>query len=106
MAKRKSAETAPIHWCSKEVEIELLKKDNEQIKQMIKDIHKSIVGNGQPGMKSEVQELKIIQKSHIETILIHGKILNNLNLRLAIYSGAIGVIVFLITYFGNHFIGG
>jgi hypothetical protein len=86
----------------KDIEIELLKQDNAYIKQKLEEIHKSIVGNnGNPGLKNDVEQLKYFM-THTEPVLKeHTSIIKGLNVKLAYYSGAITVIVFLITYIGN-----
>jgi hypothetical protein len=67
------------------------------MEQKIDEIHKSIVGNGRPGLSREVSELIIIQKSHASTLKIHSGVIDGLNKKLAYYSGAIAVIVFFVT---------
>ena len=69
----------------------------------INEIHKSIVGNGIPGLSHDVQELKLIQKAHVDTLKRHSEILDKLNIRMAYYAGAIAVIVFIITVITKHF---
>lgn len=85
--------------CSKETEIELLKKDITFLRELVQDIHKSIVGrdDGRRGLKEEVQMLKINQENNMALLKLHCKIIDGLNLKLAYYSGAIAVITFVIS---------
>jgi len=90
-----------VHRCNKETEIELLKQDNAYIKTKVEEIHRALIGNGKPGLKNDVEQLKYFM-THTEPVLKeHTSIIKGLNLKLAYYSGAITVIVFAITYIGN-----
>ena len=47
-----------MHNCSKETEIELIKRDINYIREKIDDIHKKLVGNGQKGLITQMNELQ------------------------------------------------
>ena len=86
------------HKCEKDTDIELLKHTNKHITKKIDDIHKALMGNGKPGLITDVNELKIIQRTHDDVIKMHSKVLDKLNVKLATYGGAIATIVTIITY--------
>ena len=47
-----------IHQCTKETEIALLSQSQDNVEKKINDIHKSIVGNGRPGLKADMDMAK------------------------------------------------
>lgn len=86
------------HRCNKETDIELIKQDIAHMKTILNDVHKSIVGNGKPGLQKEVQSLSLIQEQHIQVLRKHNQVIDTLNIKMAGYAGAIAVIVFMINH--------
>jgi 3-methyladenine DNA glycosylase AlkD len=79
------------HQCNSEKELEELKKK-------INEIHKAIVGNGKPGLNSDMRVAFQTLEEHNAKINRIESTVNKLDLKLAFYAGAIAVIVFVITY--------
>ena len=86
------------HDCVKETEILLIQRDNDYIKQRLDDIYKALIGNGKPGLRSDMRHVTNQLLMHEEIIKQHATIINGLNTKLAYYAGAIAVIVFIITW--------
>lgn len=82
---------AAKHVCTRGQEIDVLKDK-------IDDIHKSIVGNGKPGLNSDMRLVMNIINGHNERICKVEKNTDNLNVKMAYYAGVVAVIVFLITW--------
>ena len=96
------------HICSKETEIALMSQKQDQIVKQVNEIHKAIMGNGRPGLLRDVQELQNLTntdrkliKENKEEIMSIKKIIDNLNLKMGLYAGAIAVIVFIIVQLPN-----
>ena len=87
------------HKCSKEEELNALKGK-------IDEIHKSIVGNGKPGLNSDVRLVMNNIQSHHERLAKVEKVANSLDKKMAYYAGGIAIIVFLITLFVPKLVGG
>jgi len=79
------------HSCSSKKEIETLKKK-------IDEIHKAIIGNGKPGLNSDMRVVFQTLDEHKIKISKMDLIISKLDLKMAFYAGAIAVIVFLVTY--------
>lgn len=89
--------TNRVHTCSKETEIALIKQDLDASKKLLVEIHHSILGNGKPGIRRELDELKILREHSDELVSEQGRILSDLRKRFYKYAGAISVIVFFIS---------
>ena len=84
------------HHCSKEEEIESLKRK-------IDEIHSAVVGgyNGADGLRSDVRMLNANMKNHNERLGLVEGVVGTLNNKMAWYGGAIAVVVFVITWFSR-----
>lgn len=69
------------HRCTKETEIELIKQQNIYMREKVDEIHKILVGNGKPGIVTEMNEIRGGLKF---TQIIFGVIMAILSLVLAI----------------------
>ena len=87
------------HKCSNQAEINVLKGK-------IDEIHKSIVGNGRPGLNSDMRLVMNNIQVHNERLGKVERAANNLDKKMAYYAGGIAIIVFLITLFVPKLIGG
>jgi len=87
-----------IHRDSVLGEFTVTKKEIENLKVKIDEIHKAIVGNGKPGLNSDMRvAFQTLDEHKARITRIEGTV-NKLDLKMAYYAGAIAVIVFLITY--------
>ena len=77
------------------VRLAVLEEQYQHIDEKISDIHKILVGNGKPGLSKEVNELSANQLNHKKILDKHSDIIDKLNIRMAMYGGGIGIIVFI-----------
>ena len=90
---------ARTHKCSNQGEIDALKGK-------IDDIHKSIVGNGKPGLNSDMRLVMTEINNHATRLERNESLVNKLDVKMALYAGGIAVIVFFITWIGPAWFGG
>lgn len=50
------------HSCNKEAEIAVMQEQHRTMAKQIGEIHKTLVGNGRPGIVEEVNRLKNLQR--------------------------------------------
>ena len=77
------------------VRLAVLEEQYQHIDEKISEIHKILVGNGNPGLSKEVNELCTNQSNHKKVLDKHSDIIDKLNIRMAMYGGGIGIIVFI-----------
>jgi hypothetical protein len=81
-------------------------EDLNALKYKIDEIHKAIVGNGKPGLNSDVRLVMNNIQSHHERLAKVERVADNLDKKMAYYAGGIAIIVFLITLFVPKMVGG
>jgi hypothetical protein len=80
--------------------------DIDDLKSKIDEIHKCIIGNGKPGLNSDMRLVMNNIQVHNERLGKVERVADNLDKKLAYYAGGIAIIVFLITLFVPKIIGG
>lgn len=50
--------TTVVHQCAKETEIALIQTDMKYMREKLDSIHTKLMGNGKPGLFSEIDQIK------------------------------------------------
>ena len=90
------------HYCDKTTDIELIKQHLEYIKvelssnkEVLTDIQHKLIGNGKPGVLSDIKGLQTIAEEYKET----KKTVDAIDKKIYYAMGVIAVIVLLLTMF-------